>query len=178
MDYIISDLRSHFSYAYMTSSGYIAICIMVVFFLIVGVLLPGRKTADKICIAILFLYMFGVYSLTVLMRDSRYLDRSVVVVPFRWFTMWKETGKVTMAWLALENFIMLIIPGASLGYLFRRFGFIRRILSATLLMAFFSMTIEYTQFVLNIGVCELDDIICNTAGALVGAFLSLLVRDR
>ena len=175
MDYILSDLRNHFSYSYMTSSGYIAICIMVVFFLAVILLIPGRKMHDRVLLALFFGLMFGVYSLTVLMRGSRAIGRSFSLMPFNWYTVLKNTGNPNLAWLALENCLMLMFPAFLLGIIIRNVRPFRRIMMVTLIMAAFSLTIEYTQLGLNIGVFEMDDFLCNTLGAFVGVLIAMCV---
>lgn len=177
MDYIISDLRNHFSYSYMTSSGYIAISIMVIFCLLMILLIPGRKLHDRILLAIFFGFMFGVYSLTVLMRGSRTIERSVSLQPFYWYSVLKRTGNPNLAWLAFENLLMLMFPAFLLGIIMRKVKPLKRILLVTLTMGFFSLTIEYTQLGLNIGVFEVDDFLCNTLGALIGALIALCITS-
>lgn len=173
MDYILSDLKNHFSYSYMTSSGYIAISIMVIFCLLVVLLIPGRKFSDRLLLAIFFGFMFGVYSLTILMRSYRVVYRSIILQPFYWYTTLKQTGDPNRAWLALENFLMLMFPSFILGIILRNLKTVKRVLLITFIMGAFSLTIEYTQLWFNIGVFEIDDFLCNTFGALIGALIAV-----
>ena len=42
-----------------------------------------------------------------------------------------------------------------------------------------SAAIEISQYIFTLGLCELDDVICNTVGAVIGfAVMSLLDRKK
>lgn len=42
--------------------------------------------------------------------------------------------------------------------------------------AVFSAVIEITQYIGGYGLCELDDVICNTLGAVLGYMIATLIR--
>lgn len=175
MEYILSDIKNHFNLSYMVSSGYIAILIMAVFFLVIVLLLPGRKLYDRFLIVFFFGFMFLVYSLTILMRGYNPEGRGIMTMPFYWLFILRRTGQTGYLWRAIENVIMLMIPAFVLGIILRSVKPVKRIIMITLIMAVFSFTIEALQFALNVGVTEVDDLLCNTFGGLLGAALSVCV---
>ncbi len=178
MDYIFSDIQNHFNFSYMVSSGYIAILTMAIFFLVLILLMPGRKLHDRILVALFFGFMFIVYSLTILMRGYRSEGRGIMTQPFYWLIILRRTGRAQLLWLAIENVIMLMVPAFILGIIMRPVKIPARIVMITLIMAFFSLTIECMQFALNVGECEIDDFLCNTFGGLLGAALASLVTAK
>lgn len=175
MGYILSDIKNHFNLSYMVSSGYIAILVMAVFFLVLVLLIPGRKLYDRLLLAFFFGFMFIVYSLTILMRGYKQDSRGIMTMPFYWLFILRRTGQTGYLWRAIENVIMLMIPAFVLGIILRSVKPAKRIIMITLIMATFSLIIEALQFALNVGVTEVDDLICNTFGGLLGAALSVCV---
>jgi glycopeptide antibiotics resistance protein len=88
---------------------------------------------------------------------------------FKWQLLWSYR-----AWIAGEpygktesiqniNNILAFIP---FGLLFPQKQLRLLILAALV----FSSTIEIVQFAANLGWCEIDDVICNTLGAVLGGF--------
>ncbi len=48
---------------------------------------------------------------------------------------------------------------------------------AVLISAFaFSVLIEAAQYVFGLGLCELDDVICNTLGAMIGYWMVIVLK--
>ncbi len=81
-----------------------------------------------------------------------------------------ETG-ATRPWLNLVGNIVMFVPfGALVAALVRR-GFVVRVLVATGLAALLSAGIEAAQFLLG-RVADVDDVVLNTAGALLGALVA------
>jgi len=108
--------------------------------------------------------------LTILSRQPRVEGRV-----FKWQLLWSYR-----AWIAGEpygktesiqniNNILVFIP---FGLLFPQKQL--RLLILTALV--FSSTIEIVQFAGNLGWCEIDDVICNTLGSVLGWFLWIGIK--
>ena len=69
--------------------------------------------------------------------------------------------------------IGVFIPFGAL--LFLRFPRLRKVSTCTALSFAFSLSIELLQLIFRRGVCDVDDLICNTLGGLLGAALTALL---
>ena len=69
--------------------------------------------------------------------------------------------------------IGVFIPFGAL--LFLRFPRLRRISACTAFSLVFSLSIELLQLIFRRGVCDIDDLICNTLGGLLGAAVATLL---
>ncbi len=115
-----------------------------------------------------FIYCILLFWLTVLSRQPRTGDRI-----FKYELFWSYR-----AWIAGESYgkaesiqnIKNIIAFIPFGYLFPKCN---SVLKVMITAALFSLIIETVQYVFNIGWCEVDDVICNTLGALLGSWLQI-----
>ena len=109
-----------------------------------------------------FVYCGFLLWLTILSRQPRTGERV-----FKWELLWAYR-----AWIAGESFgrtesiqninnILVFMP---FGALFPGKRWKALLLTALL----FSVGIETIQYVFNLGWCEIDDVICNALGAIVG----------
>jgi glycopeptide antibiotics resistance protein len=96
---------------------------------------------------------------------------------FKWELLWAYR-----AWIAGESFgrtesiqninnILVFIP---FGALFPGKRWKQLLITAVL----FSTTIEAVQYALNLGWCEIDDVICNVLGAAAGFGLWNLIKGK
>ena len=110
--------------------------------------------------------------LTVFSRQARLGDRF-----FKWELFWAYR-----AWIAGESFgktesiqninnVLVFIP---FGLLFP--GKNGKALLLTVLL--FSVAIEAAQYALNLGWCEIDDVICNVLGTAIGFGLWKLIKEK
>ena len=74
----------------------------------------------------------------------------------------------------LGNILLFVPFPFLLLFVFRIKGFTRLLLGAMTV----SMAVEILQYVFNIGVADIDDLILNTIGALLGLFLMYLLFPR
>ncbi len=90
-----------------------------------------------------------------------------------------ESGKVHPDlhefYIDLFGNILLFIPFAFLFYFFFR---VRQPLKSMLVSIVISISIEFIQFALGIGVADIDDIMLNTLGAYIGVLLLQLVLRK
>lgn len=117
-------------------------------------------------------YCFFLLWLTIFSRQPRPVERV-----FKWELFWAYR-----AWAAgapygkresIQNInnILIFVP---FGFLFPRDKW--KWLLVTVFL--FSITIEAVQYVLNLGWCEIDDVICNALGAVIGFGIWKLVKGK
>ena len=71
--------------------------------------------------------------------------------------------------------ILIFLPfGYLVSFFWRKKNFIA--VKAFFLTMFFSCAIECAQLVTRVGSCDVDDVILNTTGGLIGSILYLLIR--
>lgn len=108
--------------------------------------------------------------LTIISRQPRTGDRI-----FKWQLLWSYR-----AWIAGENYgksesiqnIQNILVFVPFGLLFP----VKRWKPMLTTVLVFSAAIEFIQYVLNLGWCEIDDVICNVLGAALGMWIWLGIR--
>ena len=115
-----------------------------------------------------FVYCILLLWLTVLSRQPRTGGRIFKHELFWSYRAWivgESYGKAE----SIQNIknILAFIP---FGYLFPQR---KSIIKAVLAAAFFSLFIETVQYVFNVGWCEVDDILSNAFGALIGSWLPI-----
>ena len=125
-----------------------------------------------ILLIILFLYMTTIYMSTVVARRQK----SEAAIYLKPFTSWVRAlaGEQQAIKMLIENVIMLIPVGFLLLLLDRRkYSHIRDISFGFS----FSLFIEISQYIgeLRLGRFEVDDLINNTLGALIGCGLASLI---
>lgn len=128
-----------------------------------------RKRLGWILFSVYVLFLLW---LTILSRQPRSLERV-----FKWELLWSYR-----AWLAgapdgktesIQNInnILVFIP---FGVLFPGKRWKWLLLTAVLLSA----VIEAVQYVFNLGWCEIDDVICNVHGAVIGFGLWKMIKGK
>lgn len=126
-----------------------------------------------LCLAI---YVFIVLCNTVLFRSDSNTSR-VVLIPF-WSYM--EAVKENRSFYLIENLlnIVLFVPvGLFSKMAFRHIKFTQILMCGLL----FSLTIETSQLILHRGWFEMDDLMHNTLGAILGYYIfknTKLVHDK
>ena len=137
--------------------GYITTSLHIswLYYLASVILLAGLvKTTKRVSVSILLSYMFLVFASTVLSRTEAEAA-SFVLKPFRFF--WRYN--MDLFYQVMANVMMFIPIGCLSARNMRRpvlFGFL------------FSCLIEGLQLLFRIGLCEVDDIISNTVGVIIG----------
>ena len=144
------------------------------------------RTANKIrkIGKILFLlYMLAVVYLMFFFEkyDRTLADRQYLfnLVPFREIRRFIVYRDVLGTSVVIENLIGNIMPfGYILPLIYKNK---RKFWLITLLTAEFSLFIELTQLMLRVGSCDIDDIILNTCGGMLGYglfFISNRIRRK
>lgn len=130
---------------------------------VVLVLWKGRKSARLVSRLLLVEYTFLIYCSTFFFRETQ---------PFRLY-------KLDLFWhfnapYLIPEIIMNIVVFVPLGFLIasQRCGWLVTIVTGFLM----SVSIEMLQFAFKCGSCDVDDIINNTLGAMIGATLWLVAK--
>lgn len=115
-------------------------------------------------VLVYLMFFFEAYDRT--MQNRRYLYNLIPFREIRRFIVYRETLGVSVV---VENLIGNVVG-------FMPYGFIlpliykskRKLWMITLLTMEFSLFIEMTQLLLKVGICDVDDILMNTLGGMLG----------
>ncbi len=141
-----------------------------------------KVSGKKIAARIVFLIYLGV--LFYLLFFSVFTGRSEVYeeyhynfIPFeeiRRYLGLSKSGGSFVRFFNIEGNILAFLPfGFFLPFLWKRFRhFYRTVLST----AAFSLIVELLQLVTKVGTCDIDDVLLNTLGGVIGYLLFLAVR--
>lgn len=96
-----------------------------------------------------------------------------ILTPFRSYYMALHSGNKELYRTNFMN-ILLFYPAGLLGFylLPERWNKIWKVILLTAVFTLLSVGIEYTQYRFGLGLTEVDDVIHNTLGALLGAIIS------
>ena len=132
---------------------------------------------ENITRAVFIIYIIGVLFLTFIVRETMILrtsdNRGIVLEPFREIDAMLHQPNHFFWFMQIFLNIMLFVPfGFLLPMISERF----RSLWLTAVIGFmFSAGIETMQYITGRGLTEVDDVINNTAGALIGYILYVTV---
>lgn len=130
-----------------------------------------RKLA---CISCL-LYSFIVLWYTILSRDSTSCHNCCLTPLTSWrnalFTNFEAQGMY-----ALKEIMLNVIMFIPIGFLIRWCSLYDKWYFAVIYSCVFSIAIEVTQLLTRRGLCEIDDVIHNTIGAMIGVGLFCFTR--
>ncbi len=140
--------------------------------------LYNRRRSGAVLLAVyLVLLVYSLLFAKFYGRDSGFSEYRYNLVPFReivrFYSYWKQVGFVS-AFLNLAGNLVGFIPfGILLPVISRRMRSWKRILRAGF---FLTLVMEFLQLVLKAGIFDVDDILLNTAGALIGYQIYWLYR--
>lgn len=141
-----------------------AITVFILMIIFLMMLIVNLKVYDRVILSVLILYLYFVFVTTVLIRSP--FDGDHAALTFFW--SYKKAfieGEKFFKYEILENIILFVPIGMALATLFRK-G--KAFLICLLFSAGFSISIEVMQYMLKVGLAELDDVFDNTLGALLG----------
>lgn len=160
----------------------IAIAIIAVLLMFVAISKEKTKTRKDmalkaITVLLMLLYAYLVIDITLISRQGTVVE-DVSLVPFEsyWTAMttgWGGSGQ--FACMAIIGNAFMFIPlGMMVAIVVKEHPFV---ISAVTGFAF-SMIIEVTQFITKLGTFEIDDLINNTWGPIIGCSISLVFLKR
>ena len=131
------------------------------------------KTILKICKLTLFPYLFIILYLTLIHRTP---DHPQTIAPL--FYELRLIIRTQDTWSIIDsvrNLLMLMPFGFMISEIFPKF---RNIIKIALIAFAFSVFIEITQFITARGTCQMDDIMNNTLGAVVGGYIQMKIQKH
>jgi glycopeptide antibiotics resistance protein len=121
-------------------------------------------------------------SLLNLFNSQRTLDRSINLIPFYSIKEYIFSNSATIKKFAFGNVVGNIVIFIPLGTYLSLFKNNKRVITNLLFIFIVSLFIEIIQGLLGIGASDIDDIILNCLGGLVGIlgykFLLFILRDE
>ena len=123
------------------------------------------KSRKIINILYIFIYVFFIAYITILSRSPA-LTRSVRSIP-----LWSYLDLLKGNWLRIPSIGLNIILFVPLGYLLAEIFPQRRQLLPLFLCFAFTVAIEIIQYVTYLGYTDIDDIISNVVGGVLGTLL-------
>jgi len=121
-------------------------------------------------------------SLLHLFNSQRTIDRSINLIPFSSIMEYLFSNSVTIKKFTFANVVGNIEIFVPLGTYLTLFKNDKRAITNLLFIFIISLFVEITQGLLGIGTADVDDIILNSLGGLVGILgykcLLLIVRDE
>lgn len=127
----------------------------------------GRRHIPAVCFTLFYLCL--VYTSTVLSRDVD-SGRGWALKPFWSYAQWIQGDEVFLTYIVL-NILMLLPIGVSLSFVWQDWKKI------VLLGFCFSCLIEVSQLLTGRGLFEIDDILHNTLGVMLGILLFRLGKS-
>jgi glycopeptide antibiotics resistance protein len=129
------------------------------------------KKCKTLIWCLFFIYILIVLLLTVFRFGASYAERQINLTLFvDLINIYRNYGAGLFLWLFLGNIFWFVPFGFLLPLLLERHRFVKTMLAGFL----FSLAIETLQFVFYKGVAELDDLILNSLGVLIGFCLCKL----
>lgn len=121
-------------------------------------------------------------SLLELFNNQRSLDRSINLIPFNSIKEYMFSNSATIKRFAFSNVVGNIIIFIPLGTYLSLFKKNKGVITNLILIFIVSLFVEITQWLLGIGASDIDDIILNCLGGLVGILgyklLLFILRDE
>ncbi len=176
---------------------FLIVLLFVTFLPIFLCLFRKRGSVRAISIAIFIIYIFGNLSFTILNREV-ISDSAIILQPGSDFksAFYLDLGLIGtiqeifsgnlsavlssihvrssfMAREVLLNILLYLPMGYLLPFTFKMFRY--GVILTTSVGFFCSLATEFTQAYFRIGVFQVDDILLNTLGTLIGAFLGLIL---
>lgn len=154
--YDVFNLRN---FLYSHQSSVIIICVIIV----LGVLLFGKK----INTIVLLFYIIFIFYMTFLHRKTGLYSYNLK--PFWSYKQFFDNKGIR--WEIINNILLFIPLGTILYQLLPQ----KRVL---LLAIGLSVFIELVQLISGTGLCEIDDLISNTIGGVIGFFIGIIVFGK
>lgn len=130
-----------------------------------------KKYRQTIQLILFFFYIIFAVWMTLIIREPRESER-VFKLELFWAIRACLNNNVLGKQEAIQ-YLLNIIFFVPIGFFFPWKNRLKYGVYIAMILSFF---IELAQFIFNLGWCELDDVISNTFGAFIGAFLYRIVE--
>lgn len=166
MDYLISDMWNYLIATASETLEYKALVVLGLLLAILILVVPGRKISDRVALAALAAFLTLVFASTVLFRMEMQPGTNNFVPFFTWQQA-LSARNVQLLLQNIENIALFVPAGIALGWLCRNAKPSECVI-AIAGVVLFSLAIEALQFHYSIGICDIDDVIDNSLGAILG----------
>lgn len=167
MFYIFDDIIVH-----VTSSSIVFILgrliLAVIFWLLLFFVTSSKKQrklliSGKLIFSIYIVYILFLISITLL--KGTVISKTYNFIPFRFIFEFSEVNKSISILNIVSNLLMFLPLGIILYFSNKK------VLNSLFIVIYTSLGIEVLQFLFKKGIFDIDDIILNTLGGLLGIFL-------
>lgn len=140
------------------------------------------RNKKVILYGVFFFYILLLLKILLLSRISHLEHRSINLIPFKSIMEYISGSTANLRTFAFSNVVGNILIFIPLGAYITLFKKDKRILNNLSIIYIVSLLVEITQGILGIGAADIDDIILNCFGGLIGIlgykYLLLLLGDR
>jgi glycopeptide antibiotics resistance protein len=148
-----------------------------------GGIMNKRERIKKVFLYGVFIcYILLLIKILLLSRTSHSEFRSINIIPFYSIKEYIFSNSTTIKKFAFGNVVGNIVIFIPLGTYLSLFNNNRRVITNQLFIFIVSLFIEIIQGILGIGASDIDDIILNCLGGLIGIlgykFLLFILRDE
>lgn len=152
------------------------IAIFTSFFAIAYYRVSNKKFCNITLVLLLIASVFAVLYTTLLSRSVHEDADAFSLIPFESYINVINGGNVENLRSNFMNVVLFYPSGILMTLLLpKKSNRILRIITVTVLLSILSCGIEYIQYIYALGKPEIDDVIHNTIGALVGAIVGVQI---
>lgn len=152
--------------------GALMMTALAVFAMLIQRMIRNWRRINKIALLLFVIYAGCVFYLTIMGRD-RNQHTDLLIVPFRRMLQQLQRGNREILRHTLLNVVMTVPLGILIPLIHPR---LNKLSYAFLSGMMVSVLIETAQLVFKLGECDVDDIIANTLGAVIGYLLCIFVQ--
>lgn len=143
------------------------------------ILIGWENKQSKIYLKLLSAYFaIGYFILlaNLLFVSGRYgsLSKRVSLIPFKTISSYLESIYYYKSYAAIINIVGNIVLFIPIGFIISIY--IKNKLLDLIILLLISISIEILQFIMALGVTDIDDVILNFSGELIGAFIFLVIK--
>ena len=172
MDYMIFDIKKHFNIDMLKNAEYMSFSAFVILICVLVFIVSKNNLSYRIKLTGLILYLYVVYSMTVLMRIGSKVEREIRMESLSAIFLYKEERNEFLLWQGFLNILMFLPIGfLSTKLVIRSKGSIQKYLLVFICITMFSVIIEAEQFLLRAGCCDFNDILTNVVGGVIGIMI-------
>lgn len=142
----------------------VGVVLMIIY--LIRLIILNWKTTNKVMFGLLVAYMLIILYVTVIDRIGTYSSSEIRMSPFSGFKYYFATGYKYMIGDFMRNFCLFLPLGVLIPVINKEK--FRRLSYAAFVGVIVSTGIEAAQLFGKLGTCDIDDIIANTLGTVMG----------
>lgn len=137
------------------------------------------RLCKAVVLVMLLAFSYAIVYTTLLTRSVHENAEEISLVPFASYIEVINGGTKELLRSNFMN-VLLFYPSGMLAsvVLPKKCNPVFKVIAVTLFFALFSFGIEYTQYTYALGKAEVDDVIHNTLGAMLGSVVGAIINKR